>query len=167
MKERLFFERYLCTNVTGKQHICFQFRTEELTKELEMFRQDHKKSSLGLCELHVADNYDDSRVWTKIIVLVTVWELYRIFLVMFMVPKSTHTGTQVQLPPLRSEMCLVTSHLWISKTATVNTCQKIENLRSWVRRELWCSPGRNQSQAFRHSKWRGKRWTSEHSHLIP
>lgn len=117
MKERLLFERYLCTNITGKQHVCFQFRTGELAKELGMFRQDHKKSNLGLCELHVADNYDDSRACTKIIVLVTVWELYRTLLVMFMVPKLTHTGTQAQLPLLRSETCIVTSHLCISKTA--------------------------------------------------
>lgn len=106
MKGRLFFERYLCTNITGKQHTCFQFRAGELAKELGMFKQDHKKSSLGLCELHVADNYDDSRAWTKIIVLVIVWELYRILLALFKVPKSTHIGTQVQLPLLGSEMCL-------------------------------------------------------------
>lgn len=49
-----------------------QFRSEEFTKHLtkkknkilfkglEVFRHDYKKSSLGLCESHVAVNNDDS-----------------------------------------------------------------------------------------------------------
>lgn len=56
----------------------YQFRSEEFTKHLikknkleilfkglEMFRQEYKKSSSGLCESCVAVNNDDSRSWLK------------------------------------------------------------------------------------------------------
>lgn len=76
-----------------------------------MFRQDHKNPVwVFVADIYVADNYDDSRVWTKIIVLMTVWELYRIILVMFMIPKSTHRDlSTAPTSQVRNVLCHIPS----------------------------------------------------------
>lgn len=67
----------------------------------------------------------------------------------------THRDS-VELQLLGSEMCLVTSHLCISKIVPGKYQSKNRELEVLDQKELWCIPDRNQSQVFRKSKWRGK-----------